>query len=112
VRSPRKQISVQGTHGWAWIDRDRGELRVVRAGAPGIDVLRSHVYSGYGELAQAIATGAPLPTLLSVEQAVQALRLVEQAHSIARELPVYPDGRGGEFVCDWELAPAAFAGGS
>jgi predicted dehydrogenase len=103
VAAPRKQIVVEGTHGRACLDRDRAELRVVRAGVPGVSVLRAEADTGYGELAQALATGAPLPALLSVEQAAQALRLVDQAHGMARELPVYPDGRGADFVCDWAL---------
>jgi predicted dehydrogenase len=105
VRRPCKQVVVEGTHGRAVLDRDRAELRLDRAGVAGADTFRWETDSGYDELARALATGAPLPGLLTVEQAAQALRLVEAAHALARELAAYPEGPEDGVVCDWQMLP-------
>jgi predicted dehydrogenase len=91
LRQPAKQIHVLGTRGRARIDRDRNELHVTGADGRSFVVPGSKGDTGYGELAKALATGAPLPPLLTPAQALQVLRLVEQAQARARRLPLYEE---------------------
>jgi predicted dehydrogenase len=105
VRRPVKQVHWYGTRGHAWLDRDRNVLHVTGAGGHSFSLPGTNGDTGYGELARALATGTPLPPLLAPAQALQVLRLVEQAHAQARLLPVYGDGDrpGDVFVCEWQL---------
>jgi predicted dehydrogenase len=117
MAAPRKLIRVEGARGVAVLDREENNLMVVGEGGLSVDGRRDPD-SGYGELVNALANGeilrpdfrddrcaqsdraaarqdrgnAPLP-LLTVEQALRVLRLVERAHAIAAELPLYPDGQ-------------------
>jgi predicted dehydrogenase len=98
-----RRICVEGTHGQACLDRDREELRISRPGQPDHTVVHVAGDNGYGELARALA-GGPLPaTLLSVEQALAVLRLVEQAQAVAREVLLYSRPDQPDFVTDWAL---------
>jgi hypothetical protein len=103
----RRRVHVRGTRGEATLDRDRGELQVVcgdglaftRPGVPGD--------TGYDVLARALLAGEVPAEMLNPLKAVQALRLVEQAHLLARPVSIYGEGSGEPaFVCDWEMAAA------
>jgi predicted dehydrogenase len=107
MAAPRRVLAVEGTHGRAWVDRDRGEVRVAAGNGGDERVVYTSGDNGYGAVAQALTTGDPLPGLLDAGQAVQILHLLEQAHGLAREADVYAPGPGGAFVCDWQLAPTA-----
>lgn len=91
LNQPRKIIRIEGTKGWAQVDRDQNRL-IVR-GVNGLNVtIRDNQYdSGYGELFDCLAMGRPLPpTLLTYERAMRVLRLVEEASAISELLPSYP----------------------
>lgn len=99
IKCPIKIVRIEGTKGVAVLDRDSNSLIVVNDGL-WMDV-RCDYDSGYGELVNALANGLPLPpTLLSVEQALQVLHLVERAHEKAKQLPFYPDGQDVVFTDD------------
>lgn len=99
IKCPIKIIRIEGTKGVALLDRDNNSLIVVSDGLS-MD-MRCEPDNGYGILVSALANGAPLPpTLLTVEQALQCLRLVEDAHAIAKQLPFYPDGQDIVFADD------------
>jgi predicted dehydrogenase len=100
-----KQIYVYGTQGQARIDRDHNRLDVRCADDRSFSLPGANGDTGYGELARALATGTPLPALLTPTHALQVLLLVEQAQARARSLAVHADGdrQGESFVCDWEL---------
>ncbi len=111
---PRKLIRVEGTRGVAVLDREENELLVASEGGLSVDARCNHD-SGYGALVSALAqighaerSEASCPeilpphfaqgqhdngVLLTIEQALRVLRLVEWAHAIATKLPFYPDGQ-------------------
>src|SRR5262249_49432429 len=103
---PVKQITVHGTRGSARIDRVRNELQLSGVDGRTFALPGPSADTGYEGLARALALGMPLPPLLTAGQALQALRLVEQAHARAVPATVYVDeGRAaGPFICDWESA--------
>jgi predicted dehydrogenase len=95
-RAPRKQIRVTGLLGHARIDRDRNVLEVFLGGDT-FAVPGPPGDTGYLALAEALATGTPLPPLLRPDEALAVLRLVEAAHAMARRVSVYciAPGRSG-----------------
>jgi hypothetical protein len=111
-RRPVKQIEVQGTRGSVRIDRDRHTLQVTCADGCSFTLPGTAGETGYGELARALATGTPLPPLLTPAHALQILRLIEQAH--AQAIRVFGTDNGeetnGSFVCDWEQTGPASVG--
>ncbi|MCS7253578.1 MAG: hypothetical protein RMK18_06750 [Armatimonadota bacterium] len=91
VKYPLKIIRVEGERGVAVLDIDTNRLIAVNDGI--FVEMCCDRDSGYGRLINSIANGVPLPlTLLSVESAMQVLRLLEEAHKKAVNLPFYPDG--------------------
>jgi predicted dehydrogenase len=104
LAQPRREIEWFGTHGHARLDRDRNELHVTGAGGRSFTLAGRNGDSGYGELARALATGEPLPGLLTPAEALRVLLLVELAHGRAEWQPVYPAKDVPDaFVCDWEM---------
>lgn len=87
-----KLIRLYGTCGRALLDREENTLIVINQNLS-VDA-RCDRDTGYRGLVSALVNGKTLPsTLLTVEQALSILRLVEEAHSMAKQLPFYPDGQ-------------------
>ena len=92
IEHPRKAIFVEGTRGWANLDRERNELRVECNDGWSIS-LSAKPDSGYRGLARALTMDESQMSLVSFPVAVEALRLLEAAQQRADWLTSYPSGR-------------------
>lgn len=85
-----RKIVVTGTDGIAIIDRSTHELYVACEDGSTL-TLHMTKDTGYRGLAETLAGGEPCMSLLTVDQAVDCLRLVEEANDQATVLSKYPD---------------------
>lgn len=97
IQFPRKQISLCGNAGQMFLDRDRHQLQLTAR--PNWTLMAdSHEDTGYRGLAQCLESGEPLATFLTLAEAREVVRLVEEAHRQAITLDEYPDGASTVFT--------------
>jgi predicted dehydrogenase len=99
----QKVIVLEGTQGSALLDRARHIMHIrLHDGARWSRSFDAND-TGYAMLAQAIAKRRDDAAFLTMPDANRVLHLVEAAHAIAEQVPLYQNAKLSDFFSDWQL---------